>query len=57
MKSLIFLPEMARIMCKTERAMYALCQRKSKMIPAPFKFGCRWAWKRKQVEKWLESME
>lgn len=51
----LYVADMARKFGRTERAIRALIDRKSKAVPPPFKLGGKWAWKREDVDSWINQ--
>lgn len=52
---ILYVADMARKFGKSERALRGLIHRKSEAIPPPMKLGKLYAWRRQEVESWLEA--
>ncbi|WP_347259003.1 hypothetical protein [Methylocaldum sp.] len=52
---ILYVPELARRLNRTEAAIRQAVLRESDSIPPGFKLGRRLAWKSSTVEKWLDK--
>lgn len=57
MTEVLFVPDLARKLGKTDAAIRAAAQRKSDAIPPPFRMGRKLAWRANKVDAWLDLQE
>lgn len=51
----LYIADAAPRLGKTETALRAMCQRGSKNMPPVIKVGGRWAFERKQFDRWIKG--
>lgn len=57
MADVLYVPELARKLGRTEAAIRAAVHRGSRSVPPPFKIGRKHAWRPESVDAWLDGRE
>lgn len=57
MADVLYVPDLARKLGKTEAAVRAAAQRKSASVPPAFRLGGKLAWRPQKVDAWLAAQE
>lgn len=57
MADVLYVPELAKKLGRTETAIRAAVHRRSGSVPPPFKIGRKHAWRAESVEAWLKGQE
>jgi len=56
-REVIYIPEFARMIGRTEAAVAKAISRGCRDLPVPFKIGSRYAWRIAAVREWLERAQ
>lgn len=52
---ILYIPDLARLLGRTETGIRQAAYRRSRSVPQAMKLGDRYAWKRAEVEDWLQQ--
>lgn len=55
MPEILYIPEMARLLGKTETAIRQHAYRRTGAVPPAFRLGGQYAWHRADVQAWLDN--
>ena len=55
MSDVIYMSELAKMLGKTEGAIRSAVQQRRESVPPSFKLGGKHAWRRIDVESWIEA--